>query len=208
MTEEVELYVIHPIEAVEEAYGVPTAGSTIFRGVAITKGVTMNGRYYDVPILESIAEQLKGMPIMYGEQFEIGGTTHRKANQFVVGTILDSWIDRNKAKVFYDAKVKNTNQVPDIQEKVREGLIRFGSIGGKGKIEETRGLRNVKLMHITHFSLVAVPGDPSAKITEIIQETFGNCTDGVCIPVLGCTRVERNLNTLEDELRQLMRKTF
>jgi hypothetical protein len=205
---EIELHVIHPIEAVEEAYGVPTAGSTIFRGIAITKGLTMNGRYFDVPILETIAKQLKGMPVMYGDKFEVDGVYHRKANQYAVGTILDSWLDRSKTKVWYDAKVKNTNRFPDIQDKVREGMIRFGSIGGKGEIEESRGMRNVKTMFVTHFSLVAIPGDPNAKITEIIQESFGNCTDGVCIPILGCTRVERNLNKLEDELRQLMRKSF
>ena len=203
---EIHLEFVNKLSPIEEVYGVPVGDNmTMFKGVAITKGVTMNGRNYTVEVLKSIADQLKGLPVMYGMKFAVGGFEHNKENAAAVGSVVDSWYNANKRRVEYIAKVMNTAEVPDIREKINEGIVRFVSIGGNGELQESGDFLEVKKISLSHLSLVAVPGDPNAAIIDIIQENY-KCFGNVCIPYYGCTRLRRTSKEARKRLIRIGKK--
>ena len=189
----INLEFVNRLVPVEEVYGIPVGNNmTMFRGVAITKGVTMNNRVYSVDILKSIADQLSGLPIMYGTKFSVGGLEHDKDTAKAVGSVVDAWYNPQKSQVEFIGKVMNTNEVPDVRQKINEGIIRFFSIGGNGELEEMGEYRKVKKIILSHLSLVAVPGDPKAEVIDIIQENY-QCFGNVCIPYYGCMQMKRGV---------------
>jgi len=203
---EIELEFINSLEEVEEVYGIPVGDDvTMFKGVAITKGITMNNRIYTVEVLKEIASQLSGLPIMYGTKFTADGLVHDKDTAKAVGQVVDAWFNPQKKRVEFIGKVMNTVEVPDIRQKIKEGIIRFFSIGGKGTLEEMGEYRKVKDIILTHLSLVAIPGDPNAKLIDIIQENY-TCFNNVCIPYYGCTRISQKTREAEKRILRIAKK--
>lgn len=201
----IEIEFINEIsEPLEEVQGIPIGDNfTIFETVAITKGISMNGRLYTVEILEEITKQLKGLPVMYGSVITPIGMKHQTETEHVVGEVLNSWFNRGKNRVECRVKVMNTHEHPDVRDKINAGILKFVSIGGHANLEETyEDYRAVTEIRLNHLSLVAVPGDLKAKIFNIIQENVENFSN-VCIPHFGCIRIGRKHEKIKRQIERL-----
>lgn len=134
----------------------------IIQGTAINETITRNNIKYTSEELEPAAHTLINKPIL---------KDHRNSVDAIIGKVIET--------KFEDSAVKFKGRIQDknIKEMIRDGRITDVSIGAK--VKDLVKQSSEKLTHFIargleflELSVVAVPGDPNANITQAIEESF------------------------------------
>jgi len=153
------------VPLVETAF---TVGQEDFlvRGTAINATITRNGVKYTVGELSSATESLIGKPIL---------KDHDNSVDSIVGKVVNARVDSDR--VLFEGNIMDE----DVRIKIEQGLIGAVSVGATVKDIEEVSINEdtgepahvvAKGIEFLELSLVAVPGDPNAGITQALAESF------------------------------------
>lgn len=135
----------------------------LIEGIAINETTTSNGHTFLEEELKSSAKTLRGVPLL---------KDHDNSVDSIVGIVQESNFDEINKNIPFKAIVKDSS----MKEKIKNGLINSVSVGAHvdpKDIEETED-GNIIPHNITfkELSLVAIPADPSATFTKVLQNAY------------------------------------
>lgn len=142
------------------------SGHLAVKGIAINEVITRNNVKYTAEELQAAAGSLQGRPIL---------KDHNNSVDSIVGKVKASYFDAMAKNVQFEGEIFDER----VKTMIREGLINHVSIGARVKSmekvkEEKAGDEYilVKGVEFLELSLVAVPGDPGASISQAFEEAF------------------------------------
>ena len=155
-------------------------------GVAINEITTRNNVHYPAEELSQAASSLIGKPIL---------KDHNESVDAIVGKV-------NHAE--FDGKAVNfTGEILDeeIKRKIENGLIQNVSIGAivKNIEKNDEGVHIPKGLEFVELSLVAVPGDPNANITQALTEAFHLSKEEMKMPCEECKNEEEIMREMDEK---------
>lgn len=155
-------------------------GVAIIRGTLLSEGVTGNGHLYTLDEMENIAKNAEGVDIYYGTMMKFDESigmfkknAHADESDNKVGKIMKTLFDRVGRKISFIAQIMNTDNFPDLINKVKKG---WGiSIGGKGIGEYLidslgRLITKVVGMQVNHVALLD-PQTPRGQQSAQVEGT-------------------------------------
>lgn len=150
-----------PIEIQE---GLKDTDDFIIGGTAINETITRNNVKYTAEELNQSASGLADKPILKDHKNEVDA---------IVGRTTTSYFDSVSKSVKFEGKIMDKL----MREMIKDGRIKNVSIGAKVKDlkkEEADGNQFVvaKGIEFLELSLVPVPGDAGATITQALSEAF------------------------------------
>lgn len=139
-------------------------GKFTIRGVAINETTTRNGIHYSAKELSKSASSLVGRPLM---------KDHNNSVDSVIGKVTEAFFDPKDSNIKFAAEFEDSA----MEAKVGKGYVTNVSVGA-GCTDLYEGIVNDQECLIAEgitfyeLSLVGVPGDPNASITQALTESF------------------------------------
>jgi hypothetical protein len=135
----------------------------IIKGTAINETTTRNGITYTATELERAAPSFRNKPIMID---------HSGSIKDIVGRTTENvTFDFSKKSIEFEGRIMDSK----IKEMVSDGRIKDVSIGAKIEdLIENKEDKTITAIGLEglEISLVAVPGDPGANLTNALYESF------------------------------------
>jgi len=134
----------------------------LIRGVAINETTTLNNVKYVAEELEKAAPTFRNVPILLDHKNEVKNIVGR--------TTSNVNFNSSARRIDFEAKIMDEQ----IKEMIRDGRIQNVSIGAKVEdlIEESDGSKKATGIRGLELSIVAVPGDGGAGLSQAIDNCF------------------------------------
>lgn len=134
------------------------------KGIAINEVITRNNVKYTAEELQAAANSLQGKPIL---------KDHSNSVDSIVGRVKTSYFDAMAKNVQFTGEILDES----VKQKIESGLVNNVSIGARVKSmekvkENDQEYVQVKGLEFLELSLVAVPGDPGASISQAFEESL------------------------------------
>ncbi len=141
---------------------VTAEGIFLIKGVAINETTTLNNVKYVAEELEKAAASFRNVPILLDHENKVRNIVGRTTENVM-------WSSANK-RIEFEGSIMDK----DIQEMIKDGRIGSVSIGARvhDLVEEEDGSRKAIGIEGLELSIVAVPGDIRATLTQALQESF------------------------------------